>query len=112
MLKKRSRLSREAFGKAFKQSRRVKGDGFVLLVSPSPASRAAVVVSKKVAKRAVWRNRIRRVVYDAVAQSGLLAHGLTAIILVSAPGAVAVDARYVRALREDVVRVCGEVAKR
>ena len=112
MLKKRSRLSREAFGKAFKQSRRIKGDGFVLLVSPSPSSHAAVVVSKKVAKRAVWRNRIRRVVYDAVARSGLLTRGSTVIVLISPPTTGVLCAQYVRTLRESVERVCGEVAKR
>ncbi len=68
MLTKKARLSRDAFQTAFKRARRVLGVGFVLLVTPSPTFHASVVVSKKVAPRAVDRNRLRRTLYGVLAQ--------------------------------------------
>src|SRR3989338_9429348 len=60
---KKSRLSRADFIKLPRSSRRVHGNFFSLVAIPAeytPGPRAACVVSKKIAVRAVDRNKIER----------------------------------------------------
>ena len=59
---------RNAINAAYKRGRKVKQGPFTAVISDSNIdhSRFAVVVSKKVDKRAVARNRIRRRVYEVV----------------------------------------------
>jgi ribonuclease P protein component len=63
MLAKRERLSREQFQSFFKSGRRRHCDMATVVYTPYPTFHGSVVVSKKVAKKAVDRNRIRRQVY-------------------------------------------------
>lgn len=62
--KKSQRLSQSEFTTYFKHGRRFHSPALQLIYTPLPASfHGAVVVGKKVAKRAVVRNQLRRKVY-------------------------------------------------
>lgn len=64
MLQKKERLSREAFSRFFSSGKRIRGTSFDLVYVPHHTFHGAVVVSKKVALRAVVRNKLRRMVYS------------------------------------------------
>lgn len=66
MLSKKERLNREDFNRFFAVGKRVHTPLFTLIWAKSPQFHASVVVSKKVAKGAVTRNKIRRRIYDAL----------------------------------------------
>lgn len=66
MLKKQQRLSRAAFDAAFKSGRRYHSPTLTLIHVPGEAFHSSVVVGKKVAKRAVARNLLRRRIYGAL----------------------------------------------
>ena len=66
MLKKTNRLSRKEFETHFKTGKRFTTPHLQLIHSPAPTFSAVVVVGKKVAKKAVIRNKIRRQVYGVV----------------------------------------------
>jgi len=79
MLPKRNRLSRREFEHLLKRGRRLHSDHASVVYSfvssrptpynlqPTPSQKAGVVVSKKVARRAVERNRLRRLVFHVCA---------------------------------------------
>lgn len=74
MIPKKNRFSRRLFEKAFRRSRKIKIDDMIFLVSDDHReSHCAVVVSKKNAKSAVQRNRIRRQIYESM-RHNLLPH--------------------------------------
>jgi ribonuclease P protein component len=64
MLSKQERLSRSQFSTYFKLGKRFHSDYYTLLVSPAPTFLVSVVVSKKVAKKAHDRNRLKRRLYS------------------------------------------------
>lgn len=64
MLQKKERLSREAFSRFFSSGKRVRSASFDLVYAPHHTFHGAVVVSKKIAARAVVRNKLRRTVYS------------------------------------------------
>ena len=67
MLSKNQKLPRELFEPVSKTGRRLATSLFSFQYSPSSADcRFSAVVSKKVSKTAVGRNRIRRRVYDTL----------------------------------------------
>lgn len=66
MLSKKERLSRDEFNRFFSIGKRTHSPGFQVIFSSHPKLHAAVVVSKKIAKHAVKRNKIRRQIYDCV----------------------------------------------
>ena len=66
MLKKKERLTREAFNRFFSIGRRVHSPALQVIFSSHSTLHVSVVVSKKVAKQAVKRNKIRRQIYDIV----------------------------------------------
>jgi ribonuclease P protein component len=66
MLRKKERLSREAFNRFFSVGKRYHSPSLQLIYSPHDTFHASVVVSKKVARSAVKRNKIRRRIYDIV----------------------------------------------
>lgn len=69
MLATANRLSRAEFTTVFSRpQKRVHFPEYSLYYSPTPTFKASVVVGKKVAKLAVRRNRLRRVVYGALAR--------------------------------------------
>ena len=63
MLKKTDRLARVDFLPFFKSGKRVHSEHLSLVYGKHPTFHASVVVSKKVSKRAVGRNTIRRRLY-------------------------------------------------
>ena len=63
MLAKLHRLSRAQFLDFFKSGKRRHSDVATVVCAPYPTFHASVVVSKKVAKKAVDRNKIRRQIY-------------------------------------------------
>ena len=64
MLNKHNRLTRVAVKKTFQTGSFFRGKVCTARVLPSPVTRIAVSVSKKVAKSAVVRNQVRRMVYN------------------------------------------------
>lgn len=66
MLPKTNRLTKAQFDQAFTTGRRNNGTYCTVIFVPGPTFHCAVVVSKKVCKKAVLRNRWRRRVYGVV----------------------------------------------
>ena len=86
MVRKKERLSKEAFNRFFSLGRRYQSEYLTVVFQPHTTFHCAVVVSKKVAKRAVDRNRIRRRVYEIIRR--MQQHDPTQgvhIVLVKAP---------------------------
>jgi len=69
MLAKTQRLSVAAFAAVFATGKRLHTPHLSIVYVPAPVFRAAVVVGKKVAKRAVLRNEYRRRVYAVIAET-------------------------------------------
>ncbi len=67
MLNRSARLRRVEFDECFKRGRRHHSPHLTVMVLPQGVFKAAVVVSKKVAKKAHDRNRIRRRLYAQLA---------------------------------------------
>ncbi len=63
MLAKKHRLTRAEFSKYFKTGKRTNSPIGTLIVSPNKSFHGAVVVGKKVSKKAVGRNVLRRRAY-------------------------------------------------
>jgi ribonuclease P protein component len=75
MLKRSERLSRTQFAEFGKKGKRVHAEIATLSFLNHPSFHAAVVVSKKVSKSAVRRNRLRRQVYaelQRIKESGVI----------------------------------------
>ncbi len=66
MLPKKKRLSREEFNRFFSIGKKKHTPNLFVVYSPHPTFHASVVVSKKVGRTAVKRNKIRRQIYDIV----------------------------------------------
>ncbi len=64
MLKKKERLTKKEFDRFFATGARKHGQLFTLIFSPAADFHGAVVVGKKVHKRAVDRNQLRRRLYS------------------------------------------------
>jgi len=63
MFKKKNRFTSQNFERLRKRMRSFRSGGFVFLYLPTKKQRFAVVISKKVEKQAVKRNKFRREVY-------------------------------------------------
>jgi len=66
MLPKKQRLTKKEFDTYFQSGRRFHHELFTLVYTPHEEFHGAVVVGKKVSKKAVARNKIRRRVYSAL----------------------------------------------
>lgn len=64
MLKKKERLTTEAFNRSFSSGKRLHTPHLQIINDSSPTFHAAVVVGKKVYKKAVLRNKLRRQIYN------------------------------------------------
>ncbi|MEM9336749.1 MAG: ribonuclease P protein component [Patescibacteria group bacterium] len=64
MLKKTERLSKQAFDTYYKTGKRIHTSHLQLIYTPHASFHGAVVVGKKVFKKAVDRNRLRRQLYS------------------------------------------------
>lgn len=69
MLPKRSRLTAAEVRQVLKTGRAARGTGITLKYEAAEGAQVAVVVSKKVAKGATERNRLRRLVYRSLPSS-------------------------------------------
>jgi ribonuclease P protein component len=81
MLAKQQRLSRPQFNHHFKIGTRFHSPTSTLIVSPHPTFHGAVVVSKKVSKKAVERNTLRRRAYAQLYQAALHKNGGVYILI-------------------------------
>ena len=66
MLPKKERLSREEFNRFFLLGKRYYSPIFQIVYTRQPKLHVSVVISKKITKLAVKRNKIRRQIYDIV----------------------------------------------
>lgn len=66
MLAKKQRLNRTEFSVVFQTGRRFHSLNLTVIYKPDPLFKCAVVVSKKVAKKAHDRNSIKRRLYDLI----------------------------------------------
>ena len=66
MLAKLNRIPRLIFGDVLTSGKRIHGNNSTIVISQSPIFKCSVVVSKKVAKKAHERNRIKRRLYALV----------------------------------------------
>lgn len=68
MFSKPNRIPHEAFTHAFRTGKRIHSENFLIVVAPNtqPVCRFAVQVGIKIDKRAVKRNRMKRLVREAI----------------------------------------------
>jgi ribonuclease P protein component len=71
MFKKSHRLTRSAFTTTFQQGKRFHFPTHTIIIAPHDTLAVAVVTSKKVARLAVLRNRLRRRAYAAMCNAVL-----------------------------------------
>ncbi len=71
MLSKKERLNREDFSRFFSAGKRLKSESFDLIYTPYDSFHGAIVISKKVASRAVVRNKMRRQAYSLLREQKL-----------------------------------------
>lgn len=87
MLKKHHRLTKRAFDESFKRGKRFHTPSVQLIYDASTSFHGAVVVGKKVYKRAVDRNRLRRQLYSALYRQSKTNSLSGTYILVAKPAA-------------------------
>ncbi len=66
MLKKKERLSRNAFNRSFAVGKRMQSPSLQLIIDTTTSFHGSVVVPKKIFKKAVDRNTIRRQLYGVL----------------------------------------------
>jgi ribonuclease P protein component len=96
MLSSRERLTREEWSRLRGPFRRARGTFYELRYYPTSSRKAAVIVSKKVAKTAVLRNRLRRQVYEGLRGFFRAKAPISGIYIVSALPAAREGARTLR----------------
>lgn len=69
MLKKRERLTKKQFDRFFSSGRRYHSPLFTVVHTPGDDFHGAIVVGKKVFKKAVDRNKLRRRLYNILYRS-------------------------------------------
>ena len=109
---KTTSLSRQSdFSRIYKQGRRHRSRLLTAVVAPAPTGytgiRVACVVSKKVAKQAVRRNRIRRRLREAFRLQLSAAAPPVDIILIAHPQAAQADYWQLHATVGDLLRRAG-----
>lgn len=91
MLKKKERLTKKEFDRFFSAGKRIHSPAFTLLYTPHESFHGAVVVGKKVHKKAVDRNRLRRRLYNALYKEVKDPEVTGVFIILSKSGAVGLD---------------------
>lgn len=109
MLKKNERLSRSQFNVSFKGGRRCHSPLLTLIHSPSlnHSFHGAVVVSKKVYKSAVKRNRLRRRLYSVLYNTKVSTQVEGTFIVIVKPSSA--TAPY-REIKEELVSLLKKLA--
>lgn len=105
MMKKSRRLTTGLFNQYFKSGSRQHGTYIQLVYSPAPHLKVAVVVGKKVYKKAVDRNRLRRQLY-AYAQTHLT-DKTGVFIVITKPAAQTVSVAVVIAEMDELLARSG-----
>lgn len=85
MLPKRKRLSRSEFSRFFASGVRRNSPSLQIIYVPDAEQRAAVVVGKKIYKKAVARNRLRRQLYHVVRDWFTATHQTGVYIIITKP---------------------------
>jgi ribonuclease P protein component len=86
MLKKKERLTRKEFDRSFSVGKRLHSPYLQLIYEESALPHGSVVVGKKVAKKAVDRNRLRRRIYGVLYEFQKKEPRPLTIILIAKPG--------------------------
>jgi ribonuclease P protein component len=81
MLAKQQRLTKKQFDTYFKTGKRFNFTHCTIIYTPLPTLHGSVVVGKKVAKKAVTRNTIRRRVYAQI-RSVCTTHNATGVFII------------------------------
>lgn len=81
MLAKSARLSKKQFDQYFATGKRFHGEYCTIIYSPQDTLHGSVVVGKKVSKKAVVRNKIRRRIY-AQLRNMCEQHGVTGVFII------------------------------
>lgn len=104
MLKKKERLTKKEFDRFFSAGRRIHSPAFTLLYTPNPTFHGAVVVGKKVYKKAVDRNHLRRRLYNALYRE-VKEVGVTGVfIILTKAGATGLDFSELRQVISDSLK--------
>lgn len=103
MLKKKERLTKKEFDRFFASGTRKHGQLFTLIWSPLPDFHGAVVVGKKVYKRAFDRNRLRRQLYSILYRLSR-DQGFTGVyIILTKPAAAVADFAELKSSLEKII---------
>lgn len=106
MLKKAQRLNRSAFSSYFEKGRRTHGTYLTCVYTPAPAFFTAVVVGKKVSKKAVVRNRVRRRVYGLIEKKITQKPVLGVYIFITKPACATLSrAEFLEKVGDEIGRV-------
>ncbi len=103
MLAKQERLTRNEFEHFFRVGRRYHGPYFQVVYSPHERFHGAVVVGKKVFKKAVRRNRLRRQVYGVLYRTKVRESLSGVYIIIAKPTAGTLSQRQIPAEVESVL---------
>ena len=109
MLAKRERLTTAAFNDYFKSGKRFHSPTLQLIYTPREQFHGAVVVGKKVYKKAVDRNRLRRRLYGALYHLSRQ-QALTGVFIITTKPA-AKDTPYTD-VRTDLGELVGRISKK
>ncbi len=109
MLPKKERLSREEFNRFFSVGKRFSAPSLQVVYTPHETFHASVVVPKKVSKRAVLRNKIRRRIYDIVSRHKSVLENQGVFIFFTKAG---IEKKSYAQLREDVGVVLGTILEK
>lgn len=86
MLSKKKRLKRSEFNRFFSIGKKKQTPEFLIIHSPHPTFHASVVVSKKVERTAVKRNKLRRRIYDILRRTQQKTEMSGVYIFITKPG--------------------------
>jgi len=89
MFAKTERLDKHSFDRFFRIGKRYQSQNFTLVQLPFTGVRVAVVVGKKVFKKAVLRNQLRRRIYSIM--RNLVRDKSGVYIVLTKPGAAAIE---------------------
>lgn len=104
MLNKRKRLTKKAFDSSFKVGKRLHSPTLQLIYDNSDSEfHGAVVVGKKVYKKAVDRNRLRRRIYGALYRYSQESKMTGTYILIAKPAAKDLAAKEIMNVVTDLI---------
>jgi len=107
MFSKKERLSKGKFDRFFRIGKRYHSDNFTLIYLPFGSIKSAVVVGKKVFKKAVDRNLLRRRVYSVLREVLTKQVGTGVYLILTKPTAAALDFASIKAEIEGLVKSIG-----